>query len=261
MNIYHRGNVFIGLVATVLIFSMVYFLFVPKVKDRFTKQQEIPSKLASDLSQQTNIPTPDLPKKEYDGVFSWTNKVDITENPFNSDSSDISSSFKFKERSIEQDINADLVKENSKKVNKFNIFEETPTGYAFPSQSGYLDGYSYLFDKGSLLLTIDNSGNQTDLLIKLIRIGAIDSTSKGNTTPILARVIYVKHNEKITLNDLDSGIYRIDWLDLSNGQAYQYKNFQLYQDNRFQYNRYFKFNQQPNKDLKTIPMSNFYPSH
>lgn len=252
-----KGNIFIGIVATVVIMTMIYFLFVPQVKQRMNKQK-IPSPLASQLSEHTNIPVPPLEKEKYDGVFSWTTKVDIKENPFNTEASDIGNGFKFKEREKKPvpEINADLKEPQIAIQEKTNIFDETPTGYAFPIKSDYLDGYPYNHDKGSLLLTVDNTNNKTDLIIYLFRLA--DITNKERITPQFSRAIYVKHNEKFVIDDLMSGVYNLRWLELNSGKASEYQPFELYKDNKYQYNRYFKFNENHKKEFKKIPLSAFY---
>lgn len=257
MKYYQKGNIFIGIIATIIILTMIYFLFVPQVKKKLNKQQEIPSTLANNLSEQSNIPVPELQKKEYDGAFSWTNKVDITENPFNTEASDIGADFKFKERSKDANINADL-KEPAAKKPKSNIFNETPTGYDFPLKSGFLDGYPYNHDKGTLLLTVDNSENKTDLIIYIYRIS--DVNNKAIQRPTFSRAFYVKSEDKFVINDLQSGVYNLRWLELNTGNAKEYKQFELHKDNKYQYNRYFKFNGNSDKHMTKIPLSAFYPN-
>lgn len=251
-----KGNIFIGLIATIIIFTMIYFLFVPQVQQRF-KKQEIPSPLANQLSERTNIPVPPLQKEKYDGALSWTTRVDITENPFNTEAGDIGSSFKFTERKkVQPNINDDLKEPPLKVEEKTNIFDETPTGYAFPAHSDYLDGYPYNHDNGSLLLTIDNTENKTDLIIYLFRIS--DISSKDIKKPQFSRAIFVKHKEKMIVDDLISGVYTLRWLELNSGKASEYPAFDLYKDNKYQYNRYFKFNEAVNANFKKIPLTAFY---
>lgn len=252
-----KGNVFIGIVATFLIISMVYFLLVPDSKEKEAEKEPLPSPLSESLSESTNIPLPQHPKQPYDGKFSWTNKVDLTENPFGSSDSDLSSQFKFPEKKIQPDINQDLKEPQPAPEKITNIFAETPTGYAFPAKSDYLDGYPYNHDKGSMLVTIDNTVNHSDLLVYLFRIS--DVTNKEVKKPTFSRAIYVKHGETIVVDDLISGVYSLRWLQLDTGTAYEYQTFDLYKDNKFQYNRFFKFSHSNHGNLKKVPLTAFYP--
>lgn len=253
---HQKGNIFIGIVATIFIMTMVYFLLVPESNDKKKNKEPLPSPLTEHLSESTNIPAPKMPVAPYEGSFSWTNKVDITENPFGESNASLSKTFSFSEKQKRENINQDLVEPKHTVEKVTNIFNDTPTGYAFPAQSDYLDGYPYNHDNGTMLITIDNTENQSDLLVYLFRLS--DVTNKDVKNPIFSRAIYVKNGEKLVVNDLISGVYSLRWLQLDSGAAYEYHNFDLYKDNKYQYNRFFKFNHKTQVNLKKIPLNAFY---
>lgn len=255
MKLYQKGNIFLGFIVTFIIISMIYFLIVPEAKNRADKNNPQPSELAKQISESNNLPLPEQPKQAYDGSFSWTNKVDITENPFGNPEADLSNTFKFPERKkVPQD--TQLTTPTHEIIEVSNVFKDTPTGYDFPRESGYLDGFPYKFDKGSLLLTVNAEATKTDIMIYLFRLNNIQKTEKHS--PLFARAIFIKHGESFVVNDLESGIYSLRWLELNSGNAYEYPKFEIYQDNKFKYNRYFKFNGTKTKSFKTIPLSSFY---
>lgn len=253
---HQKGNIFIGIVATVVIMTMVYLLLVPESKAKDKNKEPLPSPLTEHLSKSTNIPAPKMPAAPYDGTFSWTNKVDITENPFGESDASLSKTFSFPDKPKKENINQDLVEPKPMAEKVTNIFSDTPTGYAFPVKSDFLDGYPYNHDNGSMMVTIDNTSNQSDLLVYLFRHS--DVTNKQVSKPVFSRAVFVKSKELFVVDDLISGVYSLRWLQLDSGTAYEYHSFDLYKDNKYKYNRFFKFHQSHQKDLKKIPLTAFY---
>lgn len=225
-----NGNALVTLIFAIIIATIIYFLIVPEAKRKLKKdeQDQLPSTLASQLSQSSNRPLPAHPTATYDGVLSWTKRDDVTINPFEKHTS--------KDNTPSKPINDGKLTQHTTDKNAVTL---SPLGNPLPKKSNYLDGYDIKYARGSLTTTIDNIKGDSDLIIFLKYHGRVNDafTSEFN----LARVFFVKKGEKFEVISLDSGAYSMEWLRLKDGAKAPTQPFLLYKDVKFQYNRIIRF--------------------
>jgi hypothetical protein len=82
-------------------------------------------------------------------------------------------------------------------------------GSPFPSESGYIAKYPQRFTDGYSSVTLDNSKNDFDAVVKLY---ALDSKP-----PIAASVFFIKARDSFTVKEIRAGRYDMRFRNLDNG--------------------------------------------
>jgi hypothetical protein len=86
-----------------------------------------------------------------------------------------------------------------------------PNGIAFPETSSYLAGYQVGKNDGNTSLVVNNAKNESDVYLKLVSIDGNNSST--------VRHVFVKAKTEFTLENLSTGKYEIQYLDLVAGLA------------------------------------------
>lgn len=94
-----------------------------------------------------------------------------------------------------------------------------PNGAEWPASAGYVDGYPRLRTSGHSSVTVDNSGNDSDVFVKLV---AIESS---RTSPV--RHIFIPKHGSFTMRSLPPGQYDVRYQDLSDGSLARSEDFEL----------------------------------
>lgn len=76
-------------------------------------------------------------------------------------------------------------------------------------RSGYVEGYAQLEMGGSGSVTIDNAGNDADVFVNLVRLGASDS--------VATRVVIVAAGDRFAVTGVQRGRYELRYRDLRTG--------------------------------------------
>jgi len=108
-----------------------------------------------------------------------------------------------------------------------------PNGKPWPIKADYVFGYEKLKTKGLSSVTIDNTGNDSDVFVKLV---ALD---EDKAYPV--RQFYIPAYEKFTLNKISIGNYDIRYRDLSTGLLSRSESFYLEEttiNDRIQYSNF-----------------------
>jgi hypothetical protein len=92
-------------------------------------------------------------------------------------------------------------------------------GSPFPAQSGYIAKYPQRFTDGYSSVTIDNSGNDSDLLIKLVSLDSKPS--------VVASVLLVKAKDTFTVQEVRAGQYEVLYQNLDSGALARTESFTL----------------------------------
>ena len=96
-----------------------------------------------------------------------------------------------------------------------------PNGKSWPSKSGYLIGTKNGNNNGLSKVTIDNSGNNSDVHCKLVYI------NQNTAHPV--REFYILAYSKFTLNKVTKGNYDIRYRDLRTGSTFRSEAFELFE--------------------------------
>ncbi|MGA1474713.1 MAG: hypothetical protein ACO4AI_06025, partial [Prochlorothrix sp.] len=83
-------------------------------------------------------------------------------------------------------------------------------GNLLPTTSRYVDGYPTRFNNGYSKIMVDNSRNNTDMLVKLYRLDSEFSDP--------ARIIFLESGAQFVFADLEPGKYDLRYKDLSSCQ-------------------------------------------
>jgi hypothetical protein len=92
-------------------------------------------------------------------------------------------------------------------------------GSPFPVQSGYIAKYPQKFTDGYSSVTIDNSKNDSDLLIKLF--------SLDSQPPIPVSVFLVRGKDTFTVQEIRAGRYEVRYQNLDSGALARTDSFSL----------------------------------
>lgn len=95
----------------------------------------------------------------------------------------------------------------------------SPTGFPWPLTAGYLQGYAQKRTNGYANVTIDNTGNDSDVHVKLMELNARDSGAVRN--------IFIPAGSKFTMNKIASGSYDVRYRDLKSGALARTEQFDL----------------------------------
>ena len=94
-----------------------------------------------------------------------------------------------------------------------------PNGSPWPTRAAYVDGYPKLHTDGLSTVTVDNSSNDSDVILKLV------SVQSDSTFPI--RQFFIPAYGKMRLNSVRAGQYEIRYLDLTSGHLSRSELFDL----------------------------------
>jgi len=94
-----------------------------------------------------------------------------------------------------------------------------PNGAEWPVSAGYVDGYPRLRTSGYSSVTVDNSGNGSDVFVKLVAI------EPDRTSPV--RHIFIPKHGSFTMRSLPAGQYDVRYQDLNDGSLARSEDFEL----------------------------------
>ncbi|NNH78812.1 hypothetical protein HLH17_14400 [Acinetobacter sp. ANC 5380] len=142
-------------------------------------------------------------------------------------------------------------------VNKITTL---PNGQNLPSKSGYLSSYPIKNRNGVLKVTIDNKASNTDMLVFLYFKKPYIETKNIDRNE-LSGVAYVKAGSQFDFSNLDSGHYRVSWVNLHTARSFKTTTFQIHRDNIYAYDKLFTFNSRnfiKNDKVNEIPTAYLY---
>lgn len=148
--------------------------------------------------------------------------------------------------SLNKNINSSPIASNL--INRPNLVKAAPNGFPFPTKSGYMMGYPIKNKFGKLNITINNKFGGSNLAVFLYLIKPY-SEFKDISLNELISAIYISGGDSFSFRNVHSGYYKIVWLNLANNKVYQSKEFAVFQDNKYAYDRIFIFhlNKSPNQ--------------
>jgi hypothetical protein len=94
-----------------------------------------------------------------------------------------------------------------------------PNGEAWPLSAGYVNGFNRLLTNGWSKVTVDNTQNDSDVLVKLI------SLDGANAYPV--RTFYIPSHGSFTVQRVAPGQYDIRYRDLDSGHLSRSEPFKL----------------------------------
>ncbi len=97
---------------------------------------------------------------------------------------------------------------------------KAPNGQFWPKTAAYIPGYPIRMEDGLSEVTIDNTRNNSDVFVKLFRLGA-----NGAKTTI--RQVFIPAFSQFTMQDIRAGRYDIRYQDLDNGAFSKTESFTL----------------------------------
>lgn len=92
-------------------------------------------------------------------------------------------------------------------------------GALWPTSSSYMQDYEKLHTSGLSTVTVDNSQNGSDLIVKLVALQQSESYP--------ARVFFIPARGKFTVNNITAGRYAIRYRDLETGRQSRSESFSL----------------------------------
>ncbi len=98
-----------------------------------------------------------------------------------------------------------------------------PNGANWPITSAYVDGYEVANSDGHSEVTIDNTGNASDVFLKLVELTA------GGRTRTAVRHVFISAHGKINLESVTRGHYDVRYRDLDTGGLSRSDPFELQQ--------------------------------
>lgn len=102
---------------------------------------------------------------------------------------------------------------------KYSRPSRAPNGSSWPVIASYLQDFPVLFSNGLSSVTVDNSQNDTDVLVKLM--------SLNRELAIPVRTFYIPAQGSFTLKNINMGNYDIRYRDLNSGHLSRSENFFL----------------------------------
>lgn len=141
-----------------------------------------------------------------------------------------------------------------------NQIKIAPNGFEFPNTTSYLMGYPIKNRSGKLNITISNVVGRSNLAV-FVYLKKPYSEHKDVDLNVLTSAIYIAAGDTFTFKNVDSGYYRIVWLNLANKKVYRSKEFAVFQDNKYAYDRIFTFypnNTHPQNKATQIPLNTLY---
>lgn len=144
-----------------------------------------------------------------------------------------------------------------------NQIKVAPNGFEFPNTTSYLFGYPIKNRSGKLNITISNVVGRSNLAV-FVYLKKPYSENKDVDLNELTSAIYVAAGDTFTFKNINSGYYRIVWLNLANKKVYRSKEFAVFQDNKYAYDRIFTFypnNAHPQNKATQIPLNTLYKNN
>lgn len=144
-----------------------------------------------------------------------------------------------------------------------NQIKVAPNGFEFPNTTSYLFGYPIKNRSGKLNITISNVVGRSNLAV-FVYLKKPYSENKDVDLNELTSAIYVAAGDTFTFKNINSGYYKIVWLNLANKKVYRSKEFAVFQDNKYAYDRIFTFypnNAYPQNKATQIPLNTLYKNN
>lgn len=144
-----------------------------------------------------------------------------------------------------------------------NQIKVAPNGFEFPNTTSYLFGYPIKNRSGKLNITISNVVGRSNLAV-FVYLKKPYSENKDVDLNELTSAIYVAAGDTFTFKNINSGYYKIVWLNLANKKVYRSKEFAVFQDNKYAYDRIFTFypnNAHPQNKATQIPLNTLYKNN
>lgn len=94
-----------------------------------------------------------------------------------------------------------------------------PNGVAWPTNAGYISGFKRHNTNGRSKVTVDNTGNDSDVFVKLV------SLDSEKAYP--ARIFYIPSRGSFTVGRLSPGTYDVRYRDLDSGHLSRSEQFTL----------------------------------
>lgn len=141
-----------------------------------------------------------------------------------------------------------------------NALKVAPNGFNFPQASGYLAGYPIKSKYGKLNITISNTRGLSNLAVFVYLKKNYNETRNTDLNELTA-ASYISAGDTFKFANIKSGYYRIVWINLATKQAFKSKDFAVYQDNKYAYDRVFTF--YPDSNLAQgkaihVPLASLY---
>jgi len=99
--------------------------------------------------------------------------------------------------------------------------DHAPNGATWPYSSGYIAGYERLNASGLASITIDNTRNESDVLLKVVSLDAGE--------PLAVRVVFIRARDSLKIRSIDRGRYDIRYRDLDSGAISKSDSFDIVQ--------------------------------
>lgn len=121
-----------------------------------------------------------------------------------------------------------------------NLLKVAPNGFDFPQTTGYLVGYPVKNKHGKLNITISNTVGHSNLAV-FVYLKKHFNDSRNIDLNEITSASYIRAGDTFKFSNVQSGYYRIVWINLANKQAFKSKDFAVFQDNKYAYDRVFTF--------------------
>lgn len=247
-----HGNIII-LFVLILLIIIIFFIFTLKTKierawtpssssksNSFAHPLPLNSNSDKELALNKELSTSPLPPRKEEQRYEYYNDLSSISNgeiinPF-------LKQFNVQTMHSEQDngILSPITNDLKSKSQNRNLIQKAPNGFDFPNKTGLLMGYPTLHQIGKLNITISNKLGHSNLAVFLYQKKPFND-QRSIDLNILLTGIYLKAGDDFTFSKLQSGYYRIIWINLANKKSYRSKDFPLYQDNQYAYDRIFTF--------------------
>lgn len=247
----NQGNIIILFVLILLIIIIFSFLSLKaKIEHAWTPptnrdNHSLPPKRNEQQTstpplKETELSTSSTESKQESKFYEYYNDLSVIQdneitNPFLSKFNEQNQASNLKEH---VQINSNEVVKT--KVSISNILKKAPNGFDFPNKTGLLTGYPALNSKGKLNISISNKLGHSNLAVFLYLIKPFNDQSMIDLNELLTG-IYLKAGDEFSFAKVQSGYYRIVWVNLANKKTYRSKEFAVFQDNKYAYDRVFTF--------------------
>lgn len=270
-----QGNVILLLLIICLVIGLFVFYQMAKnhIKGSDTaldgnKEVKLESilkdSLNNDLSQPLSKPLePDNTEPAKNQILNPF--ISVEKNPTSSKTSDLAQA----QERIEQASTkkTDNKKSSSEKQTKptaaVNTITISPNGLNLPSKTTYLPSYPIKNNNGQLKVIIDNKASNTNMLAFLYFKKPYLETKKIDRNE-LSGVAYIQAGDRFDFSDLDSGYYRMIWVNLHTGKSFKTTEFNIHRDHAYAYDKQFTFTHQNiirNDKIQEIPTAYIYRSN
>ncbi|WP_436659848.1 hypothetical protein [Acinetobacter sp. P1(2025)] len=122
-----------------------------------------------------------------------------------------------------------------------------PNGKPIPLQSGLIGDIPQKYNNGSINININNSMSKSNIIVYLYHMRPLNTPPSQNVEELSAGAL-VNSGGDFNFTNMESGFYRLKWYVLSNKKSYQNNVFSIYKDNKYSYDREFRFKETPDSD-------------